>query len=253
MAFGVWNNLDELALFLAIERLDWETNEEFYARIKKFAKYKYGVDYNTQVHSIPLQVGLDSYRIGEISCLKEYSCKIDWEYIILENEDEYVRVFINTPDCTIEKISQTINSSNTFRFIYFKDSYKNISTKKLIRSENQTLINKRVSGKSIHLEKNIVESSFMIEDNLYISNRVSDLQKIKIRGDYFIDFRNGYIEAYDNEYPEVKISYKTSDQEFVFEITDINLVPMNLITQYGITNELIEMLPYILNGQIWGK
>jgi len=253
MSFGVWNNIDELALYLGLERLSFESNEDFYIRLKKFAKYRHGADYYTQVHSIPLQVGLDSNRIGEIVCSKPYLCSIDWEYVILENEDEYVRIFINTPNCTIEKISLAINASETFRFVYEDESFKAKETKTLIRNTNQKIINEKISKKTIHLKgKNIIESSFMIDSNFYIINRVSSIQDIRKRGDYFVDFINGYIETYDSEYPSVKISYKTYEPEFAFEVTDINFIPVNLIAKYGITNELISIIPYILSGQVWG-
>ena len=63
MAIGIWNNIDDLALFLGLKRLNYETNDELSNRIKLMSRWKYRTDYYTQAHSIPLQAGLKTESV----------------------------------------------------------------------------------------------------------------------------------------------------------------------------------------------
>jgi hypothetical protein len=262
MSFGIWNNLDDAALYLGVSRLDYESDEVFYNRIKKFGKWKYRPDYFTQVHSLPLQIGLDFRTIMEIKSAsdKRIEYVLDWEYFTLEtfNDDgstnEYIRVFINTPDCTLEKITDLLDSSEDIEYLFFKENYKNYSTKNLIRNKNTFVKKESISSKNSNLEnKNIIKGSFRAINTQLFKREVDSLQDLKKDGDYFIDYENGYVETFTIPTDVANITYKFFKKNIRIEHTDLNLIPLNIISKYGVTDKFIDLVPYILAGNVWGK
>lgn len=254
--FGVWNNLDEIALFLGIERLTGESDEEFFNRAKLVGKYKYRTDYYTQVHSIPLQAGLKTYNLFNIyhKDSKAFKCEINWEYFILEGETDYIRIFINNEEATVDKIIEAINKTTEFGITFNKNMHKSTKCKYLIRNTNVTTEIEYIASKRTHLKnKSLIDGTFISSDtNHMCSNEVSDIASLKYSGDYYIDKTNGYLELYDVEPEEFFITYQCTDSIFTVESTELNLIPMNLFWKYGISNKCIDLATYLLNGKTFG-
>lgn len=260
MAFGIWNNLDEAGLYLNIERLENETDEIFHSRLKKFGKWKFKTDYNTQVHSIPIQAGLDTKNLMEVTCSKRFKATLDWEYFIAEsfNEDgttsEYIRVFINTPDCTLRKITDILEASTDFTLLAYSETYKDYRLKGIVRGTNTFIHSEQIQAKYWNLsKKNIVDKTFRSDNSVVINREVSSLPELKSRGDYFLDKENGYIETYSPVAKNINVTYRYYNPRFIIEYTDINLIPLNILAKYGVTDDLVDMIPYILAKQAWGK
>lgn len=257
MNFGIWNSIDEVALYLGLERLDYETDEMLFNRIKRFSKWKYRTDYYTQAHSVPLQIGLDFYNIAEVKHVngKEFRCNVDWEYFIIEDEDGvFVRVFIGTEDCTFKKILDTVNTSGVFTINLFEDAYENFQTKFLIRNKNNKVNRFYVSSKNSMLaNKNIMKNTFVSENSAYCVNRKLSISEIVDSGDYFLDEETGYLQIYEDGIQGFFVTYEYYDPKFIIEGSDMSLTPLNLISKYGMSDKLILLLPQLLNNNIWGK
>jgi hypothetical protein len=71
-------------------------------------------------------------------------------------------------------------------------------------------------------------------------------------GDYFIDYDKGYIQIFSPNFTGAFVSYKYYDNTFRLETTELNLSPTNLKFKYGITDECVDLIPYILGNQVWG-
>jgi len=259
MSFGIWNNLDEAALYLGLERLDGEVDEELCARIKKFGKWRYKTDYYTQVHSIPLQVGLGTKNLLEITSVKRFECKIDWEHFTIEsfNDDgtssEYVRVFINTPFVTISKVSDLLDQSLDFKCNIYNPQYKSYLFKNIIRHTNVFIETAFINSSNYNfLNGNIIKGTLRFNDDNIFNREVGSLQDLGSSGDYFVDYTRGYIQSYDNIKDGIYATYRRFNDRFILEHTDINLQPLNVISKYGVTDDLIDLMPYLLNGKTWG-
>lgn len=265
MAFGIWNNLDEVALYIGLERLSFETDEEFYSRIKEFSKYRYKVDYYNQVHSIPIQVGLKSYKVFDIKCKHnnidiKYKVDISWDYFIIENfpEDtslkEYIRIFIGTPDCTVEKITNILDKSKTFKVEMGLERFKRLPCKFLIRDTNIGIGRDYIDNQYINLtHKNIVYDSEKSNNPTIHSVKKESLQDLKNYGDYYIDYKLGYIQSFSSiDYPFF-FMYKYYKPFFTVEATYVNLIPLNEIAKHGITDDLIKYIDTLLENKVWGK
>jgi arsenate reductase-like glutaredoxin family protein len=262
MDFGIWNHLDEMGLYLNISRLEYETDEDFYTRIKKFSKWKFKTDYYTLAHSVPLQLGLDTVNMLEITTVngKRFVCDINWEYFTLEsfNDDgsssEYIRIYINTHATTVQKVLDIINTSSIdFQYIIYNSSFNRYPFKNIIRNTNTFMYKDYISNKASNLSnKNIIKKTLRSNNNSVINREVSSLLDLKKKGDYFVDYENGYIETYSIIDGPIDISYQYYTPRFILEYTDVNLIPVNVIAKYGITDDLIDMIPFILANQTWG-
>ncbi len=272
MAFGIWNNLDELGLYMALERISYETDEDYYNRIKKFAIYKYKTDYYTQVHSIPLQLGLETYDVMRLSCSYTdvdglvtdipFECNIDWEYAYFENfppaelldQKEYIRIFINNHDATLKKIINTLGESKTFKYNTLKGQYKRLPCKFLVRNTNIGIGRDFIETKFNSLSNlNIVPGSFSTEDPRVCQKRVASLLDMKKAGDYYLDDKLGYLQTFLAPSSGFFITYKFYKPFFTLEGTELNLIPLNILAKYGITDQLVQYAKILLENQVWGK
>lgn len=275
MGFGIWNNLDELGLYLGLERLGYETDEGYANRLKKFVAYKYKTDYYTQAHSIPLQLGLDTKELIKISCgyitldndeneiivPMRFECKIDWEYAYFESfpEDgdpahkEYIRVFINNHDATLNKILFALDNSSTFSYETVSQTESPTPCKFLIRNSSTAIGRDYVNSKYTKLTAdNIVDGSFVSEDNGTCKYKVASLQDLKRPGDYFLDLESGFLQTYSDISLGFFVTYKYDKPDFAIESTDINLIPLNILAKYGLTDQLIEYAKVLLENKVWG-
>lgn len=252
MSFNIWNNLDETALYLGLERLDSETNESFNNRIREFGKWKYKTDYLSQVHSISLQLGLSVDKIVKLRSDYDFECKLDWEYFTLENSQEYLRVFIGELDSRLYKILNVIDNSSTFRYTLYSNPASATLCKFLVRNSNVKVYQDYLVSNRYNLRyKNIIPGSITCSNRFLLRNEKLSIPDLKKDGDYFVDYKNGYIELFYPDFNGEYITYKHYDTSFYLESTELNLSPMNNITKYGITDELINNIPYLLNNRVW--
>lgn len=345
MAFGIWNQLDEIGLYVNLSRLAGETDEDYFARIKLFTKWGYRTNYKTQAHSIPIQAGLRTFPVCSIECTLPFECILDWEYLTLENfpenilfsdgvtshhtqlshrniqdsndrytikflpdtfcknrktsvsqilvkgdyvldcnagvidvfndpntpisfdikyelKKEYYRIFVNTDISTvnnvdvsiINKIRLTLANSATLTVNVPDESKIDTHQNFLIRSKNTEVFTDYVSSKYQNLtNRHIVKGSFTPANDTYCRSRKASLQTLKVSGDYFLDEEAGYLQTLSVVDTGFYATYKFYEPKFIIEGTELNLVPLNILTQYGVTDELINMLPYILDQKVWGK
>lgn len=252
-SFNIWNNLDEVALYLGLERLDSETNESFYNRIRKFGQWRYKTDYYTQVHSIPLQLALDTKNLVKIYSPYKYKCNLDWEYFTLSNSQESLRVFIGG-ESSLSKILNCIENSSTFSYRLYDENLRDTPCKTLIRNSNIKRIEEYIpSNKSRLTNCDIVPGSIVPKSFVTLRNEKENPTLLNKIGDYFIEYKIGYIEFLQNEFDGGFIQYDYYDNTFCIEFTEMNLIPFNNFIKYGITDDSINMIPYLLNSRVWGK
>lgn len=253
MSLGVWNNLDEMGLYLGLERLEAETDEEFYNRIRLFGRWRYKTDYLTQVHSIPLQLGLETKSLVKIRSTEEYDCSVDWEYFTLSNNQESLRVFINNSEATLGKILDAIDSSDTFTYSLYDVASRDLPCKFLVRNSNIKLYKDYVAEANTKLKfENIIPQTIISEDKLMFVRQKSSLTDLKNVGDYFIDNAKGYISLFYPGFSGSYVMYKYRDDSFYIEGTELNLMPAKLLVKYGLTDETIDFIPAMLSGKVWG-
>lgn len=261
MSLAIWNKLDEVALYLGIERLDGETDEEFGLRIKKFSKWKYGTSYNTQAHSIPLQCGLETKPIFSISSEVPFECIVGWDYFTVRTLPvgsapvEYARVFIQLEDNVISKIEEAVSKLSSVKFTIIDDSLRDIHNRFIIRISNMHVASDFVGGSSYKLShSNLIRGGFSPNDRFNCRTEKSSLIDLKRSGDYFVDYETGFVATF-NTIPEegFMVSYKYYDPEIIIEATELALIPINELVKYGITDDMIDMIPYLLEGRVWGK
>ena len=261
MSFSIWNNIDELALYLGLSRLDGETNDELTNRIKIFPKWKYKTDYYTQVHSIPIQLGLNTNVVGRITNLRgnKYQCNIDWDYFTLKeilsdgSTGEYIRLFLEGKFDTIQTIVNVINNSLTFRCTVYNSVDLNTNLTYLVRNRNIKIDKYTVTNKYDNLgKKDIVPGTLRVNDPSY-RKIVASIDLLKRSGDYYIDYKTGFIQTYDTTTDTTDIVFQYYDPTFSLETTELNLIPINRLFAYGITDDSINVIPYLLNNIIAGE
>lgn len=261
MSFGIWNNIDELALYLGLGRLDGETNDELAARVKRFPKWRYKTDYYTQVHSIPIQLGLNTDIVARIKSVNgnKYECNIDWDYLTLKeilpngSTGEFIRIFLEAKFDTLKSVVDKINSSTAFICTVYDDKYLDAKLTFLVRNNNIKIETIEIEGKySSLVKKDIVKGSVRIDDPSYrrIVTSISDLKR---PGDFYVDYETGFIQTHNSEPNPVKVTFRNYDPTFGFEITELNLVPVNRVFAYGITDDSINTIPYLLNNIVAGE
>jgi len=262
MSINIWNNIDELALYLSLYRLDGETNDEFVNRIKIFSKWKYKTDYYTQVHSIPLQLGLETRTVGRLQNLNnnKFRCDIEWDYFLLKEilpdgtVGEYIRIFLEGKFDTIRSISDIINNSQTFRCNIYKTTDLDIELGFLVRNKN-IKIDKFITNalKYDNFGKtDILPGSVRVNDPSY-RRLISSVDGLSKSGDYYIDWATGFIQTFDAEPEQTDIMFQYYDKAFSIETTEMNLIPVNRYFAYGLSDDSINMIPYLLNNIIVGE
>ena len=252
MAFGVWNNLDEVAAYIGLDRFGGESDEEFYKKIKLLARYKYKPDYISQIKTISTLIGLKSKPVLRFTGTEKYICELNWEYFTYKNSEKYIRTYIGTPSCKLSKILNILNQES-IEYSLLDETYANLKCEYLIKNSNIKFTRDYISKKRNRLlYDNIVPGSLVIADKFNIKNEVSSLIDLSNKGDYYIDYENGYIELFDPEISGSYVSYKYFDKSFTIEHSELNLKPVNIISKYGINDELIFLLEYIMDDHTWG-
>jgi hypothetical protein len=109
------NGLDDVAFYLGIHRLPGETDENFFSRIKRLAKIKYGINYETSVESINEQLGNSLEPILKIECDLPFTFELTEEYIEIKifnsdgSQKSYTKIFTNIQN-TIDNNGVTVYS-----------------------------------------------------------------------------------------------------------------------------------------------
>lgn len=252
MSFNIWNNLDEIGLFLGLTRLDSEANEAYFNRIRLFGKWKYKTDYLSQVHSIPLQTGLLTTPIVKIISDYKYECTIDYEFFYLTNEIETIRVYIND-DSTLDKILQAIDNTTTFTYSIYNELSRDMKLKFLVRNTSLKLQSDYIEQTNFNLANgSIKRGTLSAKDKFVLITEKDSILDLKTSGDYFVDYETGYIQIFAPDFTGAFISYKYYDPSFRLESTELNLIPVSLKFKYGLTDENIGLIPLLLDKQVWG-
>lgn len=260
MSLNIWNQLDEVALYQSLDRMVGETDEDLFARMKKFAKWRCKTDYNTQVHTIPIQSGLLTYPILDITCDHPFEMKIDWEYFYIQNfpenpeDKEYARVFINMDSSPINKITEVLNSLPSFNYRVLDPYYTGIHHRFIARACTVTVETDFVSAKNMNLShKHLLKGTLRADSGLYCKTEKESIQDLKVPGDYFLDCEAGYLQTYSNVEDGFFVTYRRYMPKASIEATELNLIPVSTLVKYGLTDDVIELVPYLLNGKVWGK
>jgi hypothetical protein len=254
---NIWNNLDEVALYLGANRLPGEEDESLVDRLKRIGRYKYKTDYYTQVHTIPAQAGLNTYNLFNItsSTGNIFRCTLDWEYFTIEGSSEIIRIYVNNDEATIGKILDILDHSIEFSYSLYDGLHRNTACKNLIRNTNVKVGLNKITKKSTMLNNsNIITDTFVVKSSERLClERVYSLADLKVPKQFYLDSKTGYLEVYESEFTAFYLTYEYLEDVFVVESTDLNLMPVNLLFKYGITNKGIDIMPYLLDGKTWGK
>ena len=254
---AVWNNIDEIALYLGLSRLDSESNEDFVNRIRKFSRWKYGTDYYTLVHSIPIQLGLETSLICRFVNTKgnKFKCTIDWEYFTLEElipEGEYIRIYIFGEGNSINKILETVSKSTSFSIDYcdnLSSDFLSLTQKScdfIIRNTNIRTNYVYLDTTSYMLDdKNIVPGSLSLKDKLI---EVTNIPALVKNNTYYCDYEKGYVEFNKINFKPILASYQYFDTSFALEYTELNLIPASLYYKNGLTPTSLNHMQYTLNN-----
>ena len=257
---GIWNNIDITALYLGLDRLQGESNEDFQDRLKQISKYHYRTDYYNLVHNIPIQLGLKTESIGRIVNSREniFECRIEWDYFYL-NEilsdgsfGECLRIFIGDEGCLVSKIKANVDASTYFTLEIHDSSNLALSVDFLIRGNSVKVETEVINNKFTRLlHSNLVPNSFVIDSPSFVTVK-SSLPEVMSTGDYFVDNKVGFLYSYDNTFSLAKCQYRYFDSAFALEKTDVNLIPIRKYFNNGYSDKSIGFILDLLDRNIVG-
>ena len=146
-----------------------------------------------------------------------------------------------------------INNSKNFKIDIYNTDYLTSKLSFLVRNNSIKIDKTLTSGKYSSLGfKDLVEGSVRINDPSY-RRLVSSANLLKRPGEYYIDYVNGFIQTYDPSPAKTTVLFRYYDPSFALEITELNLVPINRIFAYGLSDDSINMIPYLLNNIVAGE
>lgn len=263
------NGLDEVAVYLGIYRLPGETDGNFYGRIKRLAKIKYGIDYETCTESINEQLGNSLSPIMKIECDLPFTFEINEEFIEIRifNHDgsvkSYTKVFTNIQNITLNngnsiygpliKLLERIPTD--IKVTIIDDDYRNINRELIFKSSNfninrlNIISNKRSIIKMEHKDGAILSGSIK-DDGSSMINRVYDLQSINTYGSYYLDEKQNYLELFAETIQPFSMSFIEYKKTFIIYKSNINIVPINNYIKYGISNNFINLLYLLLDNKV---
>ena len=252
MALGIWNTIDELGLYLGIERLPKENDDSFKERIYNVSRYMYKNNSYELVKSTSAQAGMKTLPILKINSNKYFKCSIDYDYFTLETDSSYVRVFIGRETIQLAEIVDKLKKISDITFNLYKEEYNELEVKYLIKNTNIKITEEFASETSIVLKnKNIIEGSIEFSDSENFHHKVNSLEDIKNTGEYFIDYKNGYIQSKSSSELGQTIKYKYVESPFILEYSELAITPVSQYFKYGITRDAIRTIEFLLHRNTW--
>lgn len=252
MSFGIWNSIDEVALYLGIDRLPKESDDSFKNRVYNISRYMYKNDSYSMARSIAGQCGFDVLPAFQIDSAEDFKCTIDYDYFILETDTSYLRVFIGRDDIAITEILNGIDKLDDIGYTLYSPAVTGCVARNILRNTNVKFHKEFIYETSVQLKKkNIIEGSIEFEDKVNFINSVDGIPSIKNSGDYFIDYQNGYLQSKNTSDIGQIIKYSYIEKPFVVEYSDISVKPVNNCFQYGITNDSLASIEFLLHRNTW--
>ena len=260
MAFNITNYLDDVALYLGLYRLPGETDENFVARLKRFAKIRYGLDYKTQVNSIGEQVGAKIYPIAEVLCPIPYTIEIKFDFILIQTFPEdgsdpiFIRSFINPHENLLTKLQDLLSSQSVITLNIIDNSFKNLDNNLILRGKNFDLGKELLTGKYNRLQHGkLIKTLTQIEDSVYIQNKVDFFPDVKRLGDYFFDPEIGFVAIHlDRGTTDIGIAYTYYQERYLIMASTVTLTPIKEIIRYGLNDKFITLIPSLLENHSSG-
>lgn len=263
------NYLDEVAVYIGINRLPGETDNLFFARIKRLAKIKYGLNYETSVNSISEQLGHELIPMAVISSELPFKIDINDEYFTIDifnqngTKKDHISIFINIQNTinnniTIQspatKIIDRLQDNTDIQLRIIDNSFIDIKREEIFRCRNYKNNNINIiSNKRSNIEftkKNAkILPGTIYNDSIYMRNEVSDLQSLKISGQYYFDKETSYIELMESSVSPFGISFIEYKNNFVIYKTNINLISITPYIKYGISDNFINITEQLLNNK----
>jgi hypothetical protein len=259
MAFVATNNLDEVAIYLGINRLNGEEDSDFLSRIKRIGLHRYGTDPKTSQVSINDTTGLLLQPIILLYCKYPYKIKIDNEFITIrvfkDGEIKFASIYIaNISD------QATLSSLPLYRLKSYLDSHTelfsyDIVDQSLMNTSNEFIFNnfnyniglQEIKAKKTKLHtKNIIPGT-LTSSTFIFSNRVSSIPDIQKIGDYYYDDEIRYLEIATDNPNRFTLSYEEYDKHFMIEKTPISLMPVLDYAKFGFCDRFIELLEIYLS------
>lgn len=252
MSLGIWNSLDELALYLGLERLPKENDDSFKERIYNVSRYMYKNNGYSLHKSICGQTGFKAIPLLKIDSDKNFSCNINYDYFTLETDTSYIRLFIGRETIKLSEIVDKLNKLSDINFVLYNDSFLEYEVKNIIKNTNIKFTEEFASETSIQLKHgNIEEGSVEFSDKTNFNYRVDNLGDLNFSGEYYIDYKNGYIQSYSASDLGQTIKYKYIDKPFIIEYSDLALTPVSQYFKYGITKDSIRTIEFLLHRNTW--
>lgn len=252
MSFGLWNTLDELALYLGLERLPKENDDSFKERIYLTSRYMYKNNSYNLIKSIAAQTGMKTYPVLKIDSDKEFKCILDYNLFTLETDTSYIRVFTGRENIQLAEITDKLEKIDDITFTLFKDSFNELEIKNIIKNNNIKIAEEFTYNTSIVLKnKNIIETSIEFSDTYNFNCKVDSIADIKNTGEYFIDYKNGYIQSKSCSDLGQIIKYKYIETPFILEYSELSMTPISQFFKYGITKDSIKTIEFLLHRNIW--
>lgn len=265
MPFVTTNNLDDVAIYLGINRLPGETNSDFVKRIKKLASTRYGTDQKTLVKSIVNQVGLNYKHAMLIKCSDEFTVSITSEYAIIQSfpisgDGVYVKVFINSltkngvqSSYPLRKIKSALDSCPTFTVLVINEELMNATRECILQCSSAENKQDVIIGKRTVIDAKKIVSSTLSSRSPDMQNRVDSLQDLKKYGDYYFDNETNYLELFNSNPNPFIISFKEYDPTFTILVSDFNLLSYINYSKYGLSNNFINLLELAMSGRQIGS
>lgn len=267
MAFVSTNNLDDIAIYLGITRLNGEIDSDFASRIKRLAKIGYGINYNTSVSNICEQIGLSKSPALRIESSVPYTVEVKEDKILLttfpaSGTSKFYSVFINIPvtldsngsviSSPLKKFIDVISTDSDFAITIIDSDYLKLPREHIFKNRNfsfsqQVIYNRR----SIVNAKNVLYGSMSSDSSLMVSS-VSDLQSIQKGTDYYFDYTTNYLELGSDSFSPFAISYTDYSNIFVIYKTQFNITSVYNYMQYGMSDNVASILRSILSTKSIG-
>jgi hypothetical protein len=265
MPFVTTNNLDDVAIYLGINRLPGETNSDFVKRIKRIATVRYGTDQKTLVKSITNQIGLEYKQAMLIKSNHPFTVTINNEHAILQSfpvtgGGEYIKVFINTvskvgvnSSYPLKKIKSAIDASLTFTALVIDENLMSAKRENVLHCTNSENRQDVIAGK-----RTIIDAKKIIPNSLSsispdMKNSVDSLQDLSKYGDYYFDNETNYLELFTNDPTPFIVSFKEYDPTFTMLVSDFNLLSPITYSRYGLSDNFINLLELTLSGRQIGS
>lgn len=244
MAFISTNQLDEISIYLGINRLQGETDSLLLDRIKRFSKVRYTTTPVDMIRSIVLQCGLRTENLLKIYNKNPYTINIYngiCEVTLFNETNRYFKFPILSTD------SFLILSNFGF------DITINTNIPEETFNKNILLENKNFGYKSFIIDNKrtnidcfgIVPGSILSKSTM-MGNRVNSILDIKNSGDYYFDDEIKYLELSSDNVNPFELQILEYSNTFYIEKTPINIIGLNRLLENGINDNFINVLGKLL-------